>query len=98
MAKDPFVKQKYMVGNIQIYPMLFEDSEIVAECFTKVNPDGGVGIATLAGEDSRNAVFELLKLATKLPDEKIKKIDIYQMQDIVDEYIGLSRLKKKTDK
>lgn len=92
MAKNPFTAID-KVDDIQVYPMTLGDSERVSELFTKFNPDV-IGLAMIQ-KDSRDAMIEVLKIATKLEDDKLSEINVNQAQEIIDMYIGISKLKKK---
>lgn len=92
MAKNPFTAID-KVDDIQVYPMTLGDSERVSELFAKFNPDV-IGLAMIQ-KDSRDAMIEVLKIATKLEDDKLSEINVNQAQEIIDMYIGISKLKKK---
>lgn len=97
--RDPFIAIDTVdVGGkpVRVYPMTLGDAPMVEALIQRFNPE--LISMSMLTEDSRGAIVEIVKLATRLEEEALKEYTVYEIGEIVDSYLGLSKLKKKTEK
>ena len=80
---------------MRIYPMILGDAAVVEGLIQRFSLDT-IPVAMLM-ENSRQAVVEIVKLATKKTEDELQAVTVYEIEQIVDTYLGLSKLKKKME-
>ena len=96
--RDPFIAVDTLdIGGkpMRIYPMILGDAAVVEGLIQRFSLDS-IPVAMLM-ENSRQAVVEIVKLATKKTEDELQAVTVYEIEQIVDTYLGLSKLKKKME-
>lgn len=96
--RDPFIAVDTLnIGGrpVRIYPMTLGDAAVVEGLVQRFSLEA-IPLAILMA-DSREAVVELIKLATKKAEEDLQGYTVHDIEQVVDTYLGLSKLKKKTE-
>lgn len=75
-----------IIDDIEVYPLTLKQAKQATKYFTKFNIDL-IEVALLV-EESREAILEVIKLATKLSDEEINELDIATIPKIIRASIG----------